>query len=172
MTIQRLHYLGIHPINHHPTRTLLQMPTRFCWQELDIALSCEALLVPGKYRSGCSVIHWTEHRVTNEGARESTQGAEGVCIPMARTIWTNQYPQSSLGLNHQSKKTCGGTYVSSCICSRGWPSWPLVGGEALGLCEDSMPQYRGRPGPGSRSGWVGDQGDGGGDSIFSERKIG
>jgi hypothetical protein len=23
--------------------------------------------------------------------------------------------------------------VSSCICSRGWPSWPSVGGEALGL---------------------------------------
>jgi hypothetical protein len=24
------------------------------------------------------------------------------------------------------------TGVSTCICSRGWPSWPLVGGEALG----------------------------------------
>jgi hypothetical protein len=23
--------------------------------------------------------------------------------------------------------------VSSCICSRGWPSWPSMGGEALGL---------------------------------------
>jgi hypothetical protein len=23
--------------------------------------------------------------------------------------------------------------VSSCICSRGWPSWSSVGGEALGL---------------------------------------
>jgi hypothetical protein len=26
----------------------------------------------------------------------------------------------------------GGTHGSSCICSRGWPSWPSVGGEALG----------------------------------------
>jgi hypothetical protein len=25
-----------------------------------------------------------------------------------------------------------------------------------------MPQYRGMPGPGSRSGWVGEQGEGGG----------
>jgi hypothetical protein len=25
-----------------------------------------------------TVIHWTEYRVPNEGARESTQGAEGV----------------------------------------------------------------------------------------------
>jgi hypothetical protein len=30
MTIQRLPYLGIHPINNHQTQTLLQMPTRAC----------------------------------------------------------------------------------------------------------------------------------------------
>jgi hypothetical protein len=28
-TIQRLPYLGIHPINNHQTQTLLHMPTRF-----------------------------------------------------------------------------------------------------------------------------------------------
>jgi hypothetical protein len=35
-----------------------------------------------------------------------------------------------------------------------------------------MPQYRGMPGPGSRSGWVGEQGEGGGDRGFSEGKLG
>jgi hypothetical protein len=30
MTIQKLLYLGIHPINNHQTQTLLQMPTRAC----------------------------------------------------------------------------------------------------------------------------------------------
>jgi hypothetical protein len=31
-----------------------------------------------------------------EGVRESTQGAEGVCNPIGGpAIWTNQYPQSS-----------------------------------------------------------------------------
>jgi hypothetical protein len=41
---------------------------------------------------------------TNEGARESTQGAEGVRSPIGGTsMWTNQYPQSSLELKHQSK---------------------------------------------------------------------
>jgi hypothetical protein len=30
MTIQRLPYLRIHPINNLQTQTLLQMPTRFC----------------------------------------------------------------------------------------------------------------------------------------------
>ena len=53
-TIQRLPYPGIHPINSHQTQTLLHMPTRFCWQDPAIVVSCKALLVPGKYRSGCS----------------------------------------------------------------------------------------------------------------------
>jgi hypothetical protein len=35
-----------------------------------------------------------------------------------------------------------------------------------------MPQYRGMPGPGSRSECVGEQGDEGGDRGFSEEKLG
>jgi hypothetical protein len=35
-----------------------------------------------------------------------------------------------------------------------------------------MPQYRGPPEPGSRSGWVGDQGEGGEDRGFLEEKSG
>ena len=54
MIIQRLPHLGIQPINNHQNWTLLWMPTRACWQEPDIAVSWEALLVPEKYRSGCS----------------------------------------------------------------------------------------------------------------------
>jgi hypothetical protein len=27
-------------------------------------------------------IHWTEHRIPNEEARERAQGAEGVCRPI------------------------------------------------------------------------------------------
>jgi hypothetical protein len=38
--------------------------------------------------------------------------------------------------------------------------------------EASMPQCRGMPGPGSRSGWVGKQRDGGGDREFSEGEPG
>jgi hypothetical protein len=53
----------------------------------DIAVSCEVMPMPGKYRSGCSltVIYWMEHRVPNGGDRESTQGAEGVCNPIRGT---------------------------------------------------------------------------------------
>jgi hypothetical protein len=35
-----------------------------------------------------------------------------------------------------------------------------------------MLQYRGMPGSGSRSGWVGDQGEGEGNRGFSEGKLG
>ena len=39
-----------------------------------------------------TVMYWMEHRGPNEGARESTQGAKGVCNPIGgTTIWTNQY---------------------------------------------------------------------------------
>jgi hypothetical protein len=73
------------------------------------------------------------HRVLNEGAKESIHGAEGVCSPLGGTIvWTNQYPQISLGLNHQSKKTHGRTRGSSCICRRGWPSRSSMEGEGFG----------------------------------------
>ena len=37
----------------------------------------------------------------------------------------------------------------------------INGRRGLWSCEGSMPQYRGMPGPGSRSGWVGEQGEGG-----------
>ena len=38
-----------------------------------------------------TAIHWTEYRVLNEGARESTQGAGGVCSPIGgTTVWTKQ----------------------------------------------------------------------------------
>jgi hypothetical protein len=40
-----------------------------------------------------TVIYRMEHRAPNGGARESTQGAEGVCKPIdGTTIWINQYP--------------------------------------------------------------------------------
>jgi hypothetical protein len=77
------------------------------------------------------VIYWMEHKDPSGGARESTQGAEGVYNPIGGTIGTNQYPQSSLGINHQSKKAHGGNHDPSFICSRGCPSWSSMGEEAL-----------------------------------------
>jgi hypothetical protein len=50
---------------------------------------------------------------------------------------------------------------------------PVINGRrGLWFCEGSMPQCKGMPGPGSRSGWVGEQEEGGADRQFSERKPG
>ena len=79
-----------------------------------------------------TTIHWTEHRIPNEGARESTQGAEGVYSPIGGTILTNQYTQISLGLNHQSKKTHDGLIAIAAylaeddLGSHQWEVRPLV----------------------------------------------
>jgi hypothetical protein len=84
-----------------------------------------------------------EHRAPNGGAKESTQGAKGICNPIGgTTIWTNQYPP--------------GARVFSCICIKRWPSRPSLEREAPWSCKLYLPQYRGTPGPRSGSGWVGE----------------
>jgi hypothetical protein len=131
MTIQRLLHLEIPPINNHQKPDTILIPPWACQKEPDIAVSWETLPVSDKYVF--PAIHWTEHRVPNEGARGSTQGAEGICSPIGgTTIWTNQYLQISLGLKHQPKETHGGTHGSSCICSRGCPFGSSMRGETLG----------------------------------------
>jgi hypothetical protein len=69
-------------------------------------------------------------------------------------------PQSSQGLNHQQKVHMEGPMATdTCVAEDGlvrhqWEERP---------CEGSMPQCRGTPGQGSRSGWVGEEGDRGWD---------
>jgi hypothetical protein len=87
-----------------------------------------------------------EHRAPNGGARESTQGVKG-----SATLQVEQ--QYELTSTPRAR-------VSSCICIRRWPSWPSLGREDPWYCKLYMPQYRGKPGPRSRSGWAGEQGGG------------
>jgi hypothetical protein len=42
------------------------------------------MLVPGKHIS-----YWMDHRAPNGGARESTQGAKGICNPIGGTLTFN-----------------------------------------------------------------------------------
>jgi hypothetical protein len=59
-----------------------------------------------------------DHRVPNGGARESTQGAKGVCNPIGgTTIQTNQYPPELVSLT---------AYVSEDgLVSHHWKERPL-----------------------------------------------
>jgi hypothetical protein len=63
---------------------------------------------------------------------------------------------NSVWVKHQSKKSHCGTCVSSCMCSRGWPSWPSMRGEALGLVKVLCPSTgKCQTGSGGRSGGLG-----------------
>jgi hypothetical protein len=148
-TIQSLPHSGIHPIISHQTQTLFHVPERFCWRDPVIAVSYEAILVSAWQiqKWMLTVIYKMEYRARNGGARKSTQGAEGVCNSIGGiTIWTNQYPPRA--------------FISSCLCSRRWPSQPSLVREASWYCKLFMPQYRGMPQPRSGSCWVGEQGRG------------
>jgi hypothetical protein len=66
-----------------------------------------------------TVSYWMDHRALNEGARESTQGAEGVFNPIGgTTLWTNQYPLELMSLT---------AYVAEDgLVSHHWEERPLV----------------------------------------------
>ena len=143
MTIQRLTHLGIHPIISHQTLTLLHMPARFCWKDPDIAVSSEAMPVPGKYRSGCSQssIGWN----TGSPVKKLEKVPKELKVSAALQV-EQQYELTSA---HRAR-------ISSCICIRRSPSRPSVEREDHWSCKLYMPQYRGTPGPRSGSGWVGE----------------
>jgi hypothetical protein len=132
-TIQRLPFLGIHPINNHQTQTLLHIPTRFCWQDRYITVSCEAIPVPGKYKSGCSQssIGWNTGSPMKE-LEKVPKELKGLAALSAEQHELTSTPRAC---------------VSSCICSRRWPSPPLMVGEALGLAKITCPstgEYQGQ----------------------------
>ena len=114
-TIQRLPDLVIHkqPPNPDTMADANKSLMTGAWYNCLLGCSASAWQIQ---KWMLTIIHWTEHKILNEGARESNQGAEGVWKPIGGTsIWTNQHPQSSLELKNQSKKTHGGTCGSSCI---------------------------------------------------------
>ena len=77
-----------------------------------------------------SANHWSEHKLPNGGARESTKGAEGTCSSIGgATIWTNQYPQNSQGLNHQPKRMTL-LYINGRRRPWSWEVWCLSVGES------------------------------------------
>ena len=82
--------------------------------------------MPGKYRSGCSQssIGWNTGPLKKE-LEKVTKELKGLA-----TLEEEQpYELTSTPQN------C----VSTCICRRGWPRWPSMGGETLGLAKIICP---------------------------------
>jgi hypothetical protein len=135
-----------------------------------------ALPEPDKYRGRSSQTnHWTELGVPDGRVGEGTEGADGVCSPVGgATVSTNQTPTSSQRLDHQPKNTHGGTYGSSQIGGRGWPSVGGVDLSPVGVQCPSVGECQGR-----KTGeyvWVGKHPHrsrgGGWDRIFPEGRPG
>jgi hypothetical protein len=103
--------------------------------------------VPDKYRSECSQssIGWNTGFPVEE-IEEVPKELQG-----SATLQVEQ--QYELASN---PRAC----VSSCICSRRWPSWPSLGREATWSCKLYMPQCMGMPWPRSGRECVGEQGEG------------
>ena len=102
-----------------------------------------------------TVIYRMEHRAPNGGARESTQGAEGVCNPIGgTTIWTNQYAQSCVSIayvvedglvDHQweerplvLQRSYATVPVNSRAKNQEWVGWGAGQGEGIGDFGDSI----------------------------------
>jgi hypothetical protein len=93
MTIQRLPHPGIHTIISHQTQTLLYMPLNFAGRtliELSLGRLCKCLanteVDAHNYWMEQLFNYLMEHRAPSGGARERTQGAEGVCIPLSACL--------------------------------------------------------------------------------------
>ena len=110
-------------------------------------ISCEAMPVPGKHRSGCSqsAIGWNTRPPMEELEKVPKELKGSATLEVEQ-----QYELTSTPRAH----------VSSCVCSKRWPSRQSLGREAPWYCKIYMHQYRGMPEPRSGSGWVGEQGGG------------
>ena len=91
-----------------------------------------------------TVSYWMGHKAPNGGARESTQGAKGVCNPIGeQQYYIPPHPELVSLATYVSKDGLVGHH---------WKERPT--------CKLYMPQYRGTPGPKRGSGWVGELGGG------------
>ena len=91
--------------------------------------------------------HWTEFGVSEEMEKGRKELTDFVAPMGGATVSTVQIPRSSQGLDHQPKRTYGGTHGSSHICDRGWPCWTSVGEVALGpdgFCRPIVGKCQGR----------------------------
>jgi hypothetical protein len=115
------------------------------WKGPDIAVSWEALSVSDKYigRHLQPVIERSAGSQIGspiEELEKDWQGWRGL-QPHRKNNNINQPdpPKSSQTLNHQPNCTYGGSCGSSCMCSRGWPCWTSMGGDAFGPVKAPCP---------------------------------
>ena len=114
--------------------------------------------MPDKYRSGCS---------------QPPMGWNIGC-PMKELEKVTKELKGSATLQeeqHYELTSSPKAYISSCICSREWPSWPSMAGEILGLAKIICPSTGECQGQETEVGGLGSRA-GGGYRRLSKRKLG
>ena len=71
--------------NQLPNTDTIAYTSKIFLKDPDIAVSCETMQRPSKQKWMLTVSYWMDHMATNGGARESTQGAKGICNPIGGT---------------------------------------------------------------------------------------
>jgi hypothetical protein len=110
-----------------PNPDTRQMPTRACWQKPDIAVSWEALPVPGRYRNGCS------QSSIGQSSRSLMKELEKVpvlagFVCQLDTSWSYHRERSFSWGNATMRSSCG---AFSQLVIKG--ERPIVGGAIPGL---------------------------------------
>ena len=100
---------------------------------------------------------WFQHASQASHSKLPVTGVQGPASPKT---------PSGHNVNH------GWAHGSSYICSRGWPSQPSMGGEALGPVKDVCPSIGECQGQESGGGGFGSRGSWGGDREFLVGKLG
>jgi hypothetical protein len=105
--------------------------------------------------------HWADYKVPIGGAREKTEGAEGICSTLGgTTIWTIQTLLPCSELPGSKPPTKEYPWRNPWLQRHMLQKMALLdinGRRGPWSCEGSMPQCRGMAGQGSRTVWVGEQ---------------
>ena len=124
-----------------PNLDTIMNANKCLWQEPDIAVTWEALLVPEKYRSwGLQPSIGLSTGSPMEELEKGPQSWRGL-QPHRRNINMNQSVCPELpGTKPPTKEYTIGTQDFSCTCSRGWTCGTSMGGESLGLVKAQCPR--------------------------------
>ena len=77
--------------NQPPNADTIAYTSRILLKDPDRAVSCDTMQTQ---KWILTVSYWMDHWAPNGGARECTQRAKGICIPIGgTTLWTNHTPE-------------------------------------------------------------------------------
>ena len=131
--------------NQPPNPDTIAYPCKILLKDPGLAVSYEAMPVPGKYRCGCSQspTRWHTGPPMQKLKKAPKELKGSATLQVAQQYELTSTPRARF---------------SRCICCRRWPNRSSLGREAHWYCKLHMPQNRGMPGPRIGNGYIGEKG--------------